>query len=77
MYFLPLHNSYRFLIQNIQRYESSIGQNFYYDINTLKNETLSFTDRWIIAYEQRLIKFFHQEMEHYRLYTIVQELLSF
>ena len=75
--FLPLYNSYRFLIQNIQRYETSTGKNFYYDINIFKKDNLSITDRWIIAYEQRLIKFFHQEMEHYRLYTIVQELLSF
>ena len=75
--FLPLYNSYRFLIQNIQRYESVTGKNFYYDENILNNETLSITDKWIIAYEQRLIKFFNQEMEHYRLYTIVQELLSF
>jgi isoleucyl-tRNA synthetase len=75
--FLPLYNSYRFLIQNIQRYESITGKNFYYDENVLKNESLSITDKWIIAYEQRLIKFFHHEMENYRLYTIVQELLSF
>ena len=75
--FLPLYNSYRFLIQNIQRYESVTGKSFYYDQNILNSETLSITDKWIIAYEQRLIKFFNQEMEHYRLYTIVQELLSF
>ena len=75
--FLPLYNSYRFLVQNIQRYESVTGKNFYYDENVLNNESLSITDKWIIAYEQRLIKFFHQEMENYRLYTIVQELLSF
>ena len=75
--FLPLYNSYRFLIQNIQRYEATTGKNFYYDVNILNKDTLSITDKWIIAYEQRLIKFFHQEMEHYRLYTIVQELLSF
>ena len=75
--FLPLYNSYRFLVQNIQRYESVTGKNFYFDENILKNESLSITDKWIIAYEQRLIKFFHQEMENYRLYTIVQELLQF
>ena len=75
--FLPLYNSYRFLVQNIQRYESVTGKNFYYDENVLNNESLSITDKWIIAYEQRLIKFFHHEMENYRLYTIVQELLSF
>ena len=75
--FLPLYNSYRFLIQNIQRYESASGTNFYYDENALSKDDLSITDKWIIAYEQRLIKFFNEEMEHYRLYTIIQELLSF
>ena len=75
--FLPLYNSYRFLIQNIQRYESITGKNFYFDEKVLRAESLSITDKWIIAYEQRLIKFFHHEMENYRLYTIVQELLSF
>ena len=75
--FLPLYNIYRFLIQNIQRYEAKTGKSFYYDETILNKENLSITDKWIIAYEQRLIKFFHQEMEHYRLYTVVQELLQF
>ena len=59
------------LIQNIQRYESVTGKNFYYDANILKYETLAIPDKWIIVYEQRLIKYFNHEMEHYRLYTIV------
>ena len=75
--FLPLYNIYRFLIQNIQRYESQTKKSFYYDESVLNKDNLSITDKWIIAYEQRLIKFFHQEMEHYRLYTVVQELLQF
>ena len=75
--FLPLYNSYRFLIQNIQRYETIKQKHFYFDENILKSEKISITDKWIIAYEQRLIKFFNQEMENYRLYTVVQELLSF
>jgi isoleucyl-tRNA synthetase len=75
--FLPLYNSYRFLIQNIQRYESSSGKLFFYNADTLKNESLNITDRWIIAYNQRLIKFVRTEMENYRLYTVVDELLNF
>ena len=75
--FLPLYNIYRFLIQNIQRYESQTKKSFYYDESVLYKDNLSITDKWIIASEQRLIKFFHQEMEHYRLYTVVQELLQF
>ena len=75
--FLPLYNIYRFLIQNIQRYETVTKKSFYYDETVLNKDNLSITDKWIIAYEQRLIKYFHQEMEHYRLYTVVQELLQF
>jgi isoleucyl-tRNA synthetase len=75
--FLPLYNIYRFLIQNIQRYEVVTKKSFYYDETILNKDNLSITDKWIIAYEQRLIKYFNQEMEHYRLYTVVQELLQF
>lgn len=77
--FLPLVNSYKFLIQNIQRYENSNKKNFVYDFDVIsKNfENLNITDRWIIAYNQRLIKFVRTEMENYRLYTVVSELLNF
>ena len=77
--FLPLFNSYKFLIQNIQRYETSNKKNFVFDFDVVsKNfENLNITDRWIIAYNQRLIKFVRNEMENYRLYTVVTELLNF
>src|SRR5690606_10771991 len=77
--FLPLFNSYRFLIQNIQRYEKSSGKQFTYKFYNITNnyESLNITDRWIIAYSQRLIKYVRNEMENYRLYTVVNELLSF
>jgi isoleucyl-tRNA synthetase len=77
--FLPLYNSYRFLIQNIQRYESSNGKTYTYNFKNITSnlDSLNITDRWIIAYNQRLIKFVRNEMENYRLYTVVIELLSF
>jgi isoleucyl-tRNA synthetase len=77
--FLPLFNSYRFLIQNIQRFETSSGKLFKYSFeNITKNlDNLNITDRWIIAYSQRLIKYVRTEMDNYRLYTVVSELLSF
>ena len=75
--FLPLFNSYKFLIQNIQRYENASNKNFVYNPNILFQSNLNITDKWIVAYEQRLIKFFNQEMEAYRLYTVTGELLSF
>jgi len=77
--FLPLYNSYRFLIQNLQRYETSNNANFEFHFDYIKRDfnTLNITDRWIIAYNQRLIKFVRTEMEGYRLYTVVSELLTF
>ena len=75
--FLPLYNSYRFLIQNVTRYETKYNVNFKYNPSLLFSDKLNITDKWIIAYEQRLIKFVHQEMEAYRLYTVVSELLGF
>ncbi len=34
-------------------------------------------DKWILAYTQSLIKFVHEEMAAYRLYTVVPRLLRF
>ena len=76
--FLPLYNSYRFLVQNVKRYEEKHGE-FIYNHDKIFNDfnSLNITDKWIIAYGQRLIKFVRNEMENYRLYTVVEELLSF
>lgn len=52
--FLPWFNAYRFLIQNISRWEKQTQQNFVYD-PTLKNKLLeqgagvNIMDRWVIA----------------------------
>jgi isoleucyl-tRNA synthetase len=81
--FLPLYNSYKFLIQNIHRYENATKKNYIFDFESfstnlnLNIENLNITDRWIIAYNQRLIKFVRNEMTQYRLYTVVDELLEF
>lgn len=34
-------------------------------------------DKWIIGANQALIKFFREEMAHYRLYTVIPRLLKF
>ena len=77
--FLPLHNSYKFLIQNIHRYEMTNNCQFKYNVNILHNsyDKLNLTDKWILAYSQRLLKYVRKEMEGYRLYTVVTELLNF
>ena len=38
---------------------------------------LNITDKWIIAYYQRLIKYFHSEMSNYKLDAVIQELIKF
>ena len=77
---LPWHNAYRFLIQNITRWEMQTGKTFMFNENIKKemlNPSANIMDRWIVAATQSLIKFIRQEMESYRLYTVVPKLLKF
>ena len=71
---LPWYNAYRFLIQNIQRYESQTGQSFVHQPQT---QVSNFMDKWIQASAQNLVSLVRVEMEKYRLYTVVPKLLSF
>lgn len=79
--FLPWFNAYRFLIQNISRWEKLTQKNFVYDATVkdqLQNQdNANIMDKWIIAANQRLIKFVRNEMDNYRLYSVVGHLLSF
>jgi isoleucyl-tRNA synthetase len=75
--FLPWYNSYRFLLQNVNRWETNNQKNFGYDKTLKKSKDHSFMDKWIIATNQNLLKFFKQEMKAYRLYTVVPRLLKF
>ncbi|KAL3681919.1 hypothetical protein R1sor_024875 [Riccia sorocarpa] len=75
--FLPWYNAYRFLVQNAFRLEAE-GLNKFtpLDSTTLQNST-NVLDRWINSATQSLVKFVKQEMEAYRLYTVVPFLLKF
>lgn len=73
--FLPWYNAYRFFIQEAGRYEAA-GQKFAPDskrVSASKNHM----DRWINANTQTLLKFVCEEMNAYRLYTVVPKLLGF
>ena len=74
--FLPWYNAYRFFIQNASRYEAKSSQKYVYDEQSIHNAT-NFMDIWIVAACQNLIKYVRNEMEHYRLYTVVPALLKF
>ncbi len=79
--FLPWFNAYRFLIQNISRWEKQTTHNFVFD-PTLKDKLAeradsNIMDRWIIAANQHLIKVVRTEMDNYRLYNVVKHMLQF
>lgn len=74
--FLPWYNAYRFLVQNILRFEKDEGLKFEYKEDKLAEST-NIMDRWIISCIQSLVSFVKEEMEAYRLYTVVPRLVKF
>ena len=74
--FIPWYNAYRFLIQNIDYWETKTGKEFKpsFDIALGSSNVM---DRWLLATTQELICFVRQEMEAYRLYTVVPRLIDF
>lgn len=74
--FLPWFNAYRFLIENIKRFEEKTGQNFVFETK-MRHEATNLLDKWIIAANQSLLKFFRFELDNYRLYTIIGQLIGF
>ena len=77
--FLPWFNAYRFLIQNITRYETASGKNFVFDEKlkySLKEEG-NVMDKWIVSCNQHLIKLVRHEMDNYKLYNVVRPLIAF
>ena len=54
--FLPWYNAYRFLVQNIIKYESKTNSSFRYNSNIFEIEkSFNVTDRWIQSSLQVLI----------------------
>ena len=73
--FLPWYNAYRFLVQNVKRVELDTGQAFNpFSANTGSKNVL---DRWIASATASLVSFVRDEMDNYRLYTVVPRLVSF
>jgi isoleucyl-tRNA synthetase len=74
--FLPWYNAFRFLIQNIERYEKNENTQFIFD-PTLDPYTANIMDKWIISCTQTMLDLLKKEMEAYRLYTVVPHLIQF
>lgn len=74
--FLPLYNAFRFFVQNMERLEANSGNKFVPCTDKVR-ATTNPTDVWISAATQGLIKFVHEEMKAYRLYTVMPALVRF
>uniref|UniRef100_A0A2P2LGH9 isoleucine--tRNA ligase n=1 Tax=Rhizophora mucronata TaxID=61149 RepID=A0A2P2LGH9_RHIMU len=75
--FLPWYNAYRFLVQNAKRLEVEGLEPFTpTELATLQNSS-NVLDQWINSATQSLVHFVRQEMDAYRLYTVVPYLLKF
>eukprot|EP00924_Labyrinthula_sp_SR-Ha-C_P008800 augustus_masked-scaffold_2-processed-gene-3.48-mRNA-1 protein AED:0.01 eAED:0.02 QI:0/-1/0/1/-1/1/1/0/1176 len=76
--FLPWFNAFRFFAQNCSRLETT--DDFTFDrskASSLAESSNNIMDKWILAALHHLIKFVKQEMEAYRLYTVVPKLVDF
>ncbi|KAI3403026.2 ILS1 [Candida oxycetoniae] len=71
---LPWYNSFKFFKDSTDLYEKNTGEKFVYNPNLKSHNVM---DRWLLASIQSLIKFIHEEMNSYRLYTVVPRLLQF
>eukprot|EP01080_Neovahlkampfia_damariscottae_P009091 gene9091-1186_t len=74
--FLPWYNAYRFFIQNAQVFEQEHGHLFS-SVEAEETKLTNFMDKWIVSSSQSLVKFVRQEMEGYRLYTVIPKLVTF
>ncbi|CAE6418726.1 unnamed protein product [Rhizoctonia solani] len=71
---LPWLNSYRFFLGQVALLKKETGISFTYEAH--KERSNNVMDRWILARCQSLIKLVKEEMEAYRLYTILPRLLD-
>ncbi|KAJ1735581.1 isoleucine--tRNA ligase [Coemansia sp. Benny D160-2] len=70
---LPWHNSLRFFTTHVAMLKKDSNVDFAFDPSSKSSNTM---DRWMLASIQSLILFVRNEMEVYRLYTVVPRLLE-
>lgn len=74
--FLPWYNAFRFLMQNIERFEKEEHTTFVFD-ETAELHSDNIMDKWIVSFTQTLLAFLKKEMLAYRLYTVVPHLVKY
>lgn len=76
--FLPWFNAYRFLFQNVERFEKEDKIVYKYDAKRhQRNKSDNVMDVWIVSFKESLLDFIAKEMKAYRLYTVVPRLTKF
>lgn len=76
--FLPWFNAYRFLFQNIDRFEKEDKIVYKYDaVRHQRDKSDNVMDVWIVSFKESLLDFLVKEMKAYRLYTVVPRLTKF
>ena len=73
---LPWFNAFRFYMQCVERWELNSAAAFAPDTDVAYSSNND-VDIWILAAVTSLVKFVHQEMAAYRLYTVVPRLVGF
>jgi len=76
------YNAYRFFVQNVIRVDAEDGiyLQFEGELESLRGVAAAdwnVMDRWVLSAIQSLVSWFHQEMDAYRLYTVVPRLVKF
>ncbi|KAF2163673.1 hypothetical protein M409DRAFT_25861 [Zasmidium cellare ATCC 36951] len=72
---LPFWNSYNFFAQQAALYKKNTAEGFVFNPEMQKSNH-NVMDRWVLAATQSLLQYVNQEMEGYRLYTVVPRLLK-
>ncbi|GAB2218562.1 hypothetical protein Drorol1_Dr00001789 [Drosera rotundifolia] len=75
--FLPWYNAYRFLVQNVRRLEIECSEFFVPTDQSILEKSSNVLDQWINSATESLVHFVRQEMDAYRLYTVVPYLLKY
>ena len=74
--FLPLYNAYRFLVQEVTRFESTNNEKFIPNKALVKSSE-NFTDKWIFASAQSTIACVRTAFGKYELSAVVPKILQF
>ena len=75
--FLPMYNAYRFLVQEVGRFETvHTGEVFRPSKDVVKGSD-NFTDKWIYAAAQKTIKEVQEAFDRYELFAVAPKLVAF